>query len=78
MTKKDYELIASAISFTNQLIADNKNEMTEQAVMELVEYNLAQNLRQDNPNFRADYFFKACDDYKRVAYINKKGVKVNY
>ncbi len=61
MTKKDYELIATAIWRAGAVPSKNKAKQAErEAIRRLITINLAVELRQDNPRFDSAIFSKAC------------------
>ena len=61
MTKKDYELIATAIWRAGAITDKNKvRQEAKEAQRRLITINIAVDLRQDNPRFDSAIFSKAC------------------
>ena len=67
MTRKDYQLIADTIRRSVQEVRDIYGESeikdieSHMAVaISITIRNLQQGLKQDNPNFKPDTFYKAC------------------
>lgn len=61
MTKKDYELIAMSIWRSGFIIDKNKvRQQAKQDIRRLIMNDLIAGLKNDNPNFDADKFMKAC------------------
>lgn len=63
MTRKDYELIAGAVSrsrMAKTLDADAKRRGAAEDALRLVAIDLAATLAHDNPRFDRDRFLKAC------------------
>ncbi len=61
MTRKDYELLASAISVNYEFAVKHRKEQpTPDFVIELLTQTLASVLKEDNPKFDKEKFFKAC------------------
>lgn len=65
MTKKDYELIASEISYsleTERRIAREGNDtIVAQLALTMLAKNLAKTLSQENARFDTERFLKACN-----------------
>ena len=53
MTRKDYIAVAA-------ILFEYKNEMTEEAYLDLCS-DFAEYMEEDNPRFRHDAFFRACE-----------------
>ncbi len=61
MTKKDYELIASAIWRSGFIKDKNKVEQkARESMRRLITYDLASSLANENPRFDKTKFYKAC------------------
>ena len=61
MTKKDYEMIATAISVNYEIAIKHKHERpTPDFAIELVANTLAGIFKEDNARFDKEKFLKAC------------------
>jgi hypothetical protein len=57
MTRKDYELIARCVADARKLSPTN---LAIQVAMDLFMANIAKRLKEDNPRFDKDKFYRAC------------------
>lgn len=60
MSRKDYKLIAGAISTASSKIKSSGEDITNSQVIDHIIYNLVNVLYQDNSRFNKDKFWDAC------------------